>query len=105
MLKRIESIESLELTGRRVLIRLDLNCPLDSTGAISDDSRIIAALPTVKYALEQGGKVILCSHLGRPDGRPRRNLSLAVVGARLAELLNQEILFPEECVGDGPRKL
>ncbi len=105
MLSRIKSIEDLELSGRRVFIRVDLNCPLTPGGAVADDTRIQAALPTIKLAVSDGAKVILCSHLGRPKGRPRRELSLAPVGERLAELLDQEILLPDDCVGDGPRKL
>ncbi len=105
MLSRIKSIEDLELSGRRVFIRVDLNCPLTPDGKVADDTRITAALPTIQLARKRGAKVILCSHLGRPKGRPRRELSLAPVGERLAELLNQEILLPDDCVGDGPRKL
>ncbi|MFT5430601.1 MAG: phosphoglycerate kinase [Myxococcota bacterium] len=105
MLSRIKSIEDLELAGQRVLIRVDLNCPLTDDGRVADDSRIVAALPTIRYAREQGAKVILCSHLGRPKGRPRRELTLAPVGERLAELLETDIFFPDDCVGDGPRKL
>ncbi len=105
MLSRIKSIEDLEISGRKVLIRVDLNCPLTADGLVADDSRIQAALPTIQHARQRGAKIILCSHLGRPKGRPRRELSLAPVGDRLAELLEQEILLPDECVGDGPRKL
>jgi phosphoglycerate kinase len=104
-LHRIKTIEDLNITGRRVFIRTDLNCPLTPEGGIADDSRILAALPTIRYAVAQGAKVILCSHLGRPKGRVRKELSLEPVGRRLAELLETEISFPEDCVGDGPRKL
>ncbi|MEC8022861.1 MAG: phosphoglycerate kinase [Myxococcota bacterium] len=104
-LHRIKSIEDLNISGRRVFIRTDLNCPLTAEGGIADDSRILAALPTIRYAREQGAKVILCSHLGRPKGRVRKELSLEPVGRRLAELLDTDIAFPEDSVGDGPRKL
>jgi phosphoglycerate kinase len=98
-------MESMEFSGQRALIRVDLNCPLTDDGSVADDSRISAALPTIQMAIENGAKVILCSHLGRPKGRVRRELSLVGVGARLAEMLGKEILFPDDCIGDGPRKL
>ena len=106
MLSRIKSIEELDLAGLRTFIRVDLNCPLTDDGRVADDTRIVSALPTIQYAREQGAKVVLCSHLGRPKGRPRRELTLAPVGERLVELLGiNEILLPDDCVGDGPRKL
>ncbi len=105
VLSRIRTIEELDLSGLRVLVRVDLNCPLNEDGHVADDSRITAALPTIKLARQRGAKVILCSHLGRPKGRPRRELSLKPVGQRLAEVLDTEIFFPDDCVGDGPRKL
>ena len=96
-LHRIKMIDELNITGRRVFIRTDLNCPLTSEGGLADDSRIVAALPTIRYAIEQGAKIILCSHLGRPKGRVRKELSLEPVGRRLAELLDTDIAFPEDC--------
>ncbi|MBT9555580.1 MAG: phosphoglycerate kinase [Myxococcales bacterium] len=105
LLTRIKSVEELELEGRRVLIRVDLNCPVDDDGVPTDDSRILAALPTIQYARERGAKVLLCSHLGRPKGRPRKELSLVAIGERLSELLKTEIFFPDDCIGDGPKKL
>ena len=86
-------------------MRVDLNCPLTEDGRVSDDSRIVAALPSIRLARQQGAKIILCSHLGRPKGRARRELTLAGVGERLAELLGQEVYLPDDCIGDGPRKL
>ncbi len=94
------------LTGKRVLIRVDYNVPLDKkTGAITDDSRIRESLPTIEYAISSGAKVILASHLGRPKPGKRDGLSLEVCGARLAELLKLEVLLPEDCIGDAPTKV
>ncbi len=102
---RIRSIDELDLSGKRLLLRLDLNCPLTPDGQVADDSRILASLPTIKHAKQAGAKLILCSHLGRPKGKVKKELSLQPVGHRLAELLGQEIFFPEDCIGDGPRRL
>jgi phosphoglycerate kinase len=102
----IKSIEQLELPLKRVFIRVDFNVPLDKkTGAVKDDSRIRAALPTIRYALGKKAKVILASHLGRPDGKVVPELSLENAGARLSQLLGQDVLFADDCVGDGVRKL
>jgi phosphoglycerate kinase len=102
----IKSIEQLELSGKRVFIRVDFNVPIDKkTGAVKDDSRIRAALPTIRYAAGKKAKVILASHLGRPDGKVVPELSLENVGARLSQLLGRDVLFADDCVGDGVRKL
>jgi phosphoglycerate kinase len=91
--------------GKRVFVRVDFNVPLDKkTGKITDDARIREALPTIKLLMEGGAKVILASHLGRPKPG-KRDLSLEVCGARLAELTGYEILVPEDCVGDAPKKV
>ena len=96
----IQSIESLDLKGKRLFIRVDFNVPLDKkTGAIKDDARIVAALPTIRLAVRHGAKVILGSHLGRPDGKADAKLSLKVAGDRLAELLAQPVQFASDCVG------
>ncbi len=93
------------LTNKRVFIRVDFNVPLDKKSrAITDDSRIRAALPTIRFAVEAGAKVILASHLGRPKGRDEK-LSLEPVGARLAELTGWEVHLPEDCIGDAPKKV
>ena len=110
----IRSIEELNkgtgenpaLFGKRVFIRVDFNCPLDKkTGQITDDARIREAIPTIKYAMDAGAKVIIASHLGRPKPGKHEGLSLEVCGARLAELTNYEVLLPEDCVGDAPKKV
>ena len=88
--KSIEDIEIVE--GARVLVRCDFNVPMKD-GVITDENRIIGALPTIKYLMEQGAKVVLCSHMGKPKGEPKPELSLAPVAARLSELLGQEVKF------------
>jgi phosphoglycerate kinase len=101
----IKSIENLELAQRRVLIRVDFNVPQDKEGNIVDDTRIRAALPTIKHARDKRAKVILMSHFGRPKGGPEAKYSLQAVGAHLAELLEDEVVFPDDCVGDGVKSL
>ena len=97
------SIKDLVLKGRRVLMRVDFNVPIKD-GRIKDDTRIRASLPTITYALEQGAEVILCSHLGRPKGKPNPEYSLRPVAARLSELLHREVVFAEDCVGTPAEK-
>jgi len=94
-LKGIKTIRDFDLKDKRVFLRLDLNVPLEN-GAISDETRILASLPTIKYALEQGAKLILASHLGRPKGPDDKSQSLELVGKRLAELLQIEVMLVEE---------
>jgi phosphoglycerate kinase len=95
----LRSISSLgELESKRVLVRCDLNVPIRD-GIITDDGRIKASLPTIKHLIEQGARVIICSHLGRPDGARVEKYSLKPVANRLAELLGQEVSFAEDCVG------
>lgn len=88
------------LESKRVLLRCDLNVPLQD-GIITDDGRIRASLPTIKFLLNQGSKVIICSHLGRPDGQRVEKYTLAPVAKRLAELLEQDVSFAEDCIGLG----
>jgi phosphoglycerate kinase len=102
----IKSIEQLDISGKRLFIRVDFNVPLDKkTGEVKDDARIRAALPTLRYALGKKAKVILASHLGRPDGKQVPELSLEPAGAVLSQLLGQDVIFADDCVGDGVRKL
>jgi len=100
----IVPLTQLKVDGRRVLLRVDFNVPF-SEGRVSDDSRITAALPTVRHLIERGARVVLCSHLGRPKGRPDPALSLEPVGARLAELCGADVLLTDEPVGEAARKL
>ncbi|SHH01317.1 phosphoglycerate kinase [Tepidibacter thalassicus] len=87
-----KTIEDIDVTGKRVLVRCDFNVPLKD-GVITDENRLIGALPTIKYLMEKGAKVILCSHLGKPKGEPKPELSLAPVAKRLSEMLNKEVVF------------
>jgi phosphoglycerate kinase len=91
----VRAVRDLPVEGRRVLVRADLNVPLDN-GRITDDTRIRASLPTIRYLREQGAEVIVCSHLGRPKGEPRPELSLRPVAERLAELLGEPVAFNAE---------
>ncbi|HEX5474477.1 MAG TPA: phosphoglycerate kinase [Vicinamibacterales bacterium] len=96
------SITDLKLDGRRVLMRVDFNVPVRD-GAITDDTRIRASLPTIQYALDHGAEVVLCSHLGRPKGKPNPELSLKPVAGRLSELLGRPVIFASDCVGEPAR--
>src|SRR3954467_4714242 len=99
------SIDKLPLQGKRVLMRVDFNVPQDKeTGAITNTQRIVAALPTIKYALEHGASVVLMSHLGRPDGQKIDKYSLRPVADKLAELLGRPVKFHEDCVGPAVEK-
>ena len=97
---KFKSIRDLQLSGKRVLMRVDFNVPQDKvTGAITNTARITAALPTIKYALEQGASVVLMSHLGRPDGQRIAKFSLKPVAAELEKLLGKPVKFLDDCVG------
>ena len=87
-----KSVDDINVKGKRVLVRCDFNVPLKE-GKITDENRLVAALPTIKKLIADGGKVILCSHLGKPKGEPKPELSLAPVAVRLSELLGQEVKF------------
>ena len=92
-------IQDLDLAGKRVLMRCDFNVPLDGKAGITDDSRIRAALPSIKYVIEKGGKLILMSHLDRPKGKPDPKLTLSPVAQRLSQLLNHKITKMPDCIG------
>ena len=92
-----KTVEDLNVTGKRVLVRCDFNVPLKN-GVITDENRIVAALPTIQYLINNGAKVILCSHLGKPKGEPKPELSLAPVAVRLSEKLGKDVVFAaDEC--------
>jgi len=93
------SIKDLNIKGKRLFIRVDFNVPLDENLNITDDRRIRSALPTINYAIDEGGKVILASHLGRPKGKFDRRYSLASVARRLQRLLKKEVTFLPDCIG------
>ncbi len=101
-------LTELEFRNKRVFIRVDFNVPLKQVGAnyeVSDPRRIEEALPTIRYVIEQGGKVILGSHLGRPKGQPNPKYSLEPIGSYLSGVLGKDVLLTEDCVGDAPRGL
>ena len=91
-----KTIEELEVRGKRVLTRCDFNVPIDEEGNITDDTRIRAAVPTITYILNNGGSVILMSHLGRPKGKPDPKYSLKLIVGRVAQLVGKEIKFADD---------
>ena len=99
-----KSVDDINVKGKKVLVRCDFNVPLQD-GKITDENRLVAALPTIKKLIADGGKVILCSHLGKPKGEPKPELSLAPVAKRLTELLGQEVKFAADAnvVGDNAK--
>lgn len=99
--KTVASLTQADVSGKRILVRADFNVPLDGSGNITDDTRIKAALPTIKDLTGKGGKVILCSHMGRPKGAVKEELRLTPVAKRLSELLGQDVTKCDDCVGDG----
>ena len=87
------TVEDIKVSGKKVLVRCDFNVPLDGDGNITDENRIVGALPTIQYLIDNGAKVILCSHMGKPKGQPVPSLSLAPVAKRLSEKLGKEVVF------------
>jgi len=94
-----KTVADIDVRGKKVLMRCDFNVPLDDDCNITSDDRIVKALPTIKSILDGGGSLILMSHLGRPKGQPDEKLSLAPVAKRLSELLGQEVIFADDCIG------
>ena len=96
-----KTVKDIDVAGKKVLLRCDFNVPQDkATGAITDDKRIVAALPTIQYLLEQNAAVIACSHLGKPKGEWKESLTLAPVAKRLSELLGKDVIFAKDIVGE-----
>ncbi len=95
----MKTIKDIDISGKRVLIRVDLNVPLDENQNITDDTRIRAVLPTINYVLDENAKVIIASHMGRPDGKVVADLSLAPVAKRLSRLLQKDVKFAPDCIG------
>ena len=100
----IRTIRQIELKGKRVFIRADLNVPQDEKGAITDETRILFSLPTLRYALEAGGRVILASHLGRPKGKRDPKYSLGPIAESLSRLLKKTVALARDCIGEEVRK-
>lgn len=96
----MKTIRDLELAGKRVLVRVDFNVPMDEQGNITDDIRIRMVLPTIEYVIEHKGKLILCSHMGRPKGQRVEAFSLAPVAAHLADLIGREVKLAPDCIGE-----
>jgi len=101
----VKTLEQLPADGRRVFLRLDLNVPMDADGNITDDSRIQAAMPTLLNLIEREARLIIATHLGRPKGQRKAEMSVEPVAVRLAQLLDGEIILSEDSIGDGPRKM
>lgn len=98
------SIDDIQVKGKRVLVRVDFNVPVDDNGQITDDRRIKAAIPTIKSLTDRGAKVILVSHFGRPKGTPNDKYRMDVMGKRLSELMGQPVVKVNDCIGDEPKK-
>jgi len=101
-----KSVEDIEVKGKRVLVRCDFNVPLDENRNITDDTRIVGAIPTIKYLAEHGAKVILCSHMGKPKGEPKPEFSLSPVAKALSSKLGKEVVFAadDNVVGENAKK-
>ena len=100
-----KNIESIAVSGKKVLVRCDFNVPLDADKNITDETRILGALPTIQYLVKNGARVILCSHLGRPKGEVNPKYSLAPVAKRLSEHLGKEVKMAEDVIGDSAKAL
>ena len=100
-----KTIEDVNVNGKRVLVRVDFNVPMDNNGKITNENRIVGALPTIKYLIDHNAKVVLCSHMGRPKGEFNMKYSLAPVAARLSELLGQEVKMAKDVIGEDADKV
>lgn len=98
-----KTVRDVDVKGKKVLVRCDFNVPLDENGKITDDTRITAAVPTIKYLMSQGAKVVLCSHLGRPKGEVNKKYSLKPVAEELTDILDTDVRFAEDVTGDSAK--
>ena len=96
----MKHLNELAIANRRVLMRVDFNCPMDAAGQITDDTRILGVLPTIRHLIAQGAKTVLCSHCGRPKGQRQEKFSLAPAARRLSELLGQPVVMAPDCLGE-----
>ncbi|HKJ63873.1 MAG TPA: phosphoglycerate kinase, partial [Desulfopila sp.] len=94
------TVKDIDIKGKRVLVRVDFNVPMDDKGDISDDIRIRTTLPTICYIRDQGGKVVLCSHMGRPKGEVNEKYSLGPIASHLGSLLEDEVRLAPDCIGN-----
>ena len=99
-----KTIEDVNVNGKRVLVRVDFNVPMDENKKITDENRILGALPTIRYLVEHQAKVVLCSHMGRPKGEFNMKYSLAPVAVRLSQLLGQEVKMCKDVIGEDAEK-
>jgi phosphoglycerate kinase len=99
-----KTVADIDVNGKRVLMRVDFNVPIDDKGNITSDNRIVMALPTIKTIVEKGGRVILMSHLGRPDGEKKLEFTMKPVAKRLSELLGKPVIFADDCIGPEVKK-
>ena len=98
-MSQIKTIKDVDLKGKKVFVRVDFNVPFDNKGEISDDTRIVAALPTIKYIIDEGAMLVLTSHLGRPKSKEDKQFSLAPVAKALSEKLGKPVVFVDDCIG------
>ncbi len=98
-MSQIKTIKDVDLKGKKVFVRVDFNVPFDNKGEISDDTRIVAALPTIKYLIDEGAMLVLTSHLGRPKSKEDKQFSLAPVAKALSEKLGKPVVFVDDCIG------
>ena len=100
-----KTVRDIDLKGKKVFVRCDFNVPMDENQNITDNRRIVAALPTIKYLIEQNCRIILASHLGRPKGEVKPEFSLAPVAKELSKLLGQEVLMAKDVIGESAKLL
>lgn len=104
-LDKFKTVDTFDVAGRSVLMRVDFNVPTDSSGEITDDTRIRKSVPTIKNILERGGRLTLMSHMGRPKGQRNEKYSLLAAADQLSLILKKKVLFVDDCIGDGVKKL